>query len=140
MTLTRPDLRTGCGLEPVKFGVRFVPNYLADSLTEEFDLVINTLSMSEMSEYQVRKYIEVMKNSWLRNGGVLFEQNQDNRHLGFLFAQEIIETEFPFRTKLADGNKGLRNGYPNAWSMHPMSFKVLASAKYKADNEQIDLL
>jgi hypothetical protein len=127
MTLTRPDLRVGCGLKQVKFGVRFVPNHLAESLDEDFDLIINTLSLSEMSEYQVHKYIEIMKKSWLRNGGILFEQNQDNRHLGYLFAQEIIGTEFPFRVKLSDGIERLRNGYPNAWSMRSISDEVHAA-------------
>jgi hypothetical protein len=123
-TLTRPDLCSVAGLEQTKYGVRFVPNYLADSLNEEFDLLINTLSMSEMSEYQVRKYVDIMKNVWLRNGGMFFEQNHDNRHLGFLFAQDIIATEFIFRTKLFDENTGFRNGKPNIWSMHPIELEA----------------
>ena len=56
--------------------------------------------------------------------GMFFEQNHDNRHLGFLFAQDIIATEFIFRTKLFDENTGFRNGKPNIWSMHPIELEA----------------
>src|ERR1051326_7515888 len=65
LSLSRPDVRTGWGLDAVPFGLRFVPNYQAASLREPFDLVINTLSMSEMSIPQVRHYASLIKGEWL---------------------------------------------------------------------------
>jgi hypothetical protein len=43
-------------------------------------LVINTLSMSEMSEHQVRTYA-VGISKLIGTHGAFFEWNQDNRHL-----------------------------------------------------------
>jgi hypothetical protein len=115
LSLTRPDIKTGFGLNETKCGVRFLPNYMAEQLEDAFDLVINTLSMSEMSEYQVRKYAQLIKTSWLNKGGIFFEQNQDNTHINLPFAQQILMSEFPHRTAIGKGET-LRNGYPNAWS------------------------
>jgi hypothetical protein len=117
LSLGRPDLETGWGPRPVPYGFRFVPNYQADALSESFDLIVNTLSMSEMSEGQVRHYAALMKSHWLQEGGLFFEQNQDNRHLGLLCAQDVLAREFPFRKRLADGEAGLHKGVPNVWSL-----------------------
>jgi len=136
LTLTRPDLRMATGPDPETFDIRFVPNYRADSVNEAFDLVINTLSMSEMSEYQVRRYLAIMKKTWLRQGGLFFEQNQDNRQVGFLFAREIIGTVLPFRTELFDGAGGFRNGYPIIWSTGPI---VLGDWRPKDPVSQLDI-
>jgi hypothetical protein len=120
LSLSRPDVRTGWGLDAVPFGLRFVPNYQAASLREPFDLVINTLSMSEMSIPQVRHYASLIKGEWLAKRGLFFEQNQDNRHMGLICAQDIFAEEF------ADGRPvTLRAGKPlhgiaNLWSLRPI--------------------
>jgi len=99
---------------------QFIPNYQAERLKQPFDLVINTLSMSEMSEYQVRTYLRFMKTRWLQQGGIFFEQNQNNLHMGLLAAEDIIATELPHRKKLREGAT-LRNGSPNLWSLEPIN-------------------
>jgi hypothetical protein len=106
--------------------VRFVPNYKAGELDQPFDLIINTLSMSEMSEYQVRTYLALMKTYWLKKGGLFFEQNQDNLHIGLLKAQDIIATELPHHMALG-GGQPLRNGYPNLWSLQPIDLNKKVS-------------
>ena len=71
---------------------RVLANYEFPTLVqdgERFDLVINTLSMSEMSGPQVRSYCEGI-GSLIGDGGAFFEQNQDNRSVGMLNAQDII--------------------------------------------------
>ena len=115
--LTRPDLRLGWGGEPVPFGVRFIANYAADALQEPFDLVINTLSMGEMSEVQVRHYIALLKAHWLAEDGLFFEQNQDNRHLGYLCAADILAEELPQRKRLMLPMHGLQKGVASLWSL-----------------------
>jgi hypothetical protein len=117
LALTRPDLRLGWGGEPVPFGFRFVPNYAADALQEPFDLVINTLSMSEMSEVQVRHYISLLKSHWLAADGLFFEQNQDNRHIGLLCAGDILAEELPQRKRLTLPAHGLQKGVASLWSL-----------------------
>jgi len=119
LSLTRPDVRTATGLVPAPAGFRFIPNYLAEDLTEPFDLVINTLSMSEMSEFQVRRYADLLKQHWLAEGGLFFEQNQDNRWMGLQCAEDLFATEFPERLSLKRDGQPYRNGSPNIWSMSP---------------------
>lgn len=120
VSLTRPDLRTTAGLDPAPHGVRFVPNYMAENLAESFDLVINTLSMSEMSEYQVNRYIALMKTQWLKEGGLFFEQNTDERDRGFVCAEDLIRKEFPKHLFLRIEGNCLRHGSPNVWSLQPI--------------------
>ena len=120
LSLTRPDIKTDFGLNEVNYGIRFLPNYMAQQLDGSFDLIINTLSMSEMTEYQVRKYAHLIKTSWLKKGGIFFEQNQDNTHINLLFAQQILMSEFSHRTAI-NRVETLRNGYPNVWSNDPIT-------------------
>ena len=139
LSLTRPDIKTGFGLNEIKYGVQFLPNYMAEQLNGSFDLIINTLSMSEMTEYQVRKYAHLIKTSWLKKGGIFFEQNQDNTHINLLFAQQILMSEFSHRTAINRGET-LRNGYPNVWSndfvtLHEKRRTVLAEASGPAPGE-----
>lgn len=119
LSLTRPDLRTSAGFSHAPRGIRFIPNYLAEGLTEPFDLVINTLSMSEMSEFQVRRYVELLKQHWLAEGGLFFEQNQDNRPLGLQCAEDLFAGEFARRLSLKTEGQRFRNGSPNIWSLFP---------------------
>ena len=120
LSLSRPDVSTGWGMKAVPFGLRFVPNYQADFLQEPFDFVINTLSMSEMSIPQVRHYVSLMKSQWLQRDSLFFEQNQDNRHMGLLCAQDIFAEEFPTRKHLSIAGEKLHHGMPNLWSLGPI--------------------
>lgn len=127
LSLTRPDVATSFGLNPAKHGARFVPNYMAQQLDEPFDLVINTLSMSEMSEYQVRRYVQLMKTKWLVNGGLFFEQNQTGSPIGLLCAADIFAGEFPQRINLNPANAVLRQGMPNIWSLEPARLEPVSA-------------
>ena len=120
LTLTMPDMPTSFGLNPVKYGIRFIPNFMSEQLEDPFDLVINTLSMSEMSACQVERYVDLIRNIWIRDDGLFFEQNQDNRAMGLLFAQELFASKFPERLNLNPGGVAHRNGYANIWSNHPI--------------------
>jgi hypothetical protein len=136
LSLTRPDLTTTAGLANAKHGVRFVPNYMAEQLTEPFDLVINTLSMSEMSEYQIKKYASLMKAHWLTDRGMFFEQNQDNRAGGLQCAESVLQPEFPDRANLRSHRGRLTNGSPNIWSLAPIRLRArrfVSSRKRQAD-------
>jgi hypothetical protein len=101
------------GLSDVAF--RAVPNYAADALQEPFDLVINTLSMSEMSAEQVRHYTGLMRKYWLSEGGVFFEQNHDNRTIGLLNAQDLIAGGLPYRRAIETPYR--YRGQAHLWSL-----------------------
>jgi hypothetical protein len=118
--LTLPGVPMELGLGAVASGIRFVPNYMAEELSDSFDLVINTLSMSEMTEHQVRKYAHLMRRQWLAEDGLFFEQNQDNRHIGLLFAQEVLATIFEYHYPLHPAGAPLPQGYPSVWSINPL--------------------
>jgi hypothetical protein len=80
--LITPDNLADLGKDAA--GFTFVPNFLFDDCCAaglELDLVINTLSMSEMTEKQVRYYCKGISRLIGRRG-VFFEQNQDNSVLG----------------------------------------------------------
>ncbi len=130
LSLSRPDVRTGWGVDArVPFGLRFIPNYQADAVEESFDLVINTLSMSEMSIPQVRHYVSLMKTNWIKKQGLFFEQNQDNRHLGLICAQDIFAEEFHSRKSVSlTGKTLLHHGMANLWSLGPIDLPGCRSA------------
>jgi len=101
-------------------GTRFLPNYEFPKLVqdnEQFDLVINTLSMTEMSEQQVRAYCEGIK-TLIGSSGVFFEQNQDGRTVGLLNARDIVRDYFPREELL--GGPGMKpiitQGFATIWS------------------------
>ncbi|MCP5489907.1 MAG: putative sugar O-methyltransferase [Chlamydiales bacterium] len=100
-----------------KADFRYVPNYAAHTLEEDFDLVINTLSMSEMTEYQIKTYIDLMKSFWLVKRGIFFEQNQDNRHLGWTKASIVIQKDLFLEHTLDPHTNGFRQGVPNIWRL-----------------------
>jgi hypothetical protein len=129
LSLARPDLASSFGLEPAPFGLRFVPNYMAGRLEDSFDLVINTLSMSEMSQHQVETYVDLMTKTWLTDGGLFFEQNQDNRHMGLICAQDIFASHFPERLRLGASDRPLRHGMPNVWSLAPIGLTAQSVAR-----------
>ncbi len=103
-------------------GFTFVPNFLFDdcrSMDLEFDLVINTLSMSEMTEAQVRYYCQGI-SQLLGRRGVFFEQNQDNRSLGWLDARSLIGNHFRLCIPLKSHTLPTTQGNAHLWADVPV--------------------
>ena len=99
---------------------RFLANYeFPDMLhrAEACDLVINTLSMSEMSEQQIRAYCVGIRKL-VGAHGAFFEQNQDNTTVGMLNAQQIIAEYFPHHEEFggpSDRQTHRMQGFANVW-------------------------
>ncbi len=106
-------------------GFTFVPNFLFDKVAGsgiQFDLALNTLSMSEMAPEQVHYYCQGIKKL-LAPDGVFFEQNQDNRHLGKLDARTLITEHFSHKVELDSKLvPGLTQGRAHLWSTNPITF------------------
>ncbi|MBS0649706.1 MAG: putative sugar O-methyltransferase [Verrucomicrobia bacterium] len=92
----------------------YVSNIDADKITDSFDLVINTLSMSEMKSEVINWYISLIQDRWIRDGGVFFEENQDNTRLGMQNAQDIIKNKL-IRVQSHQGLP-LLQGHANVWT------------------------
>ena len=109
-------------LVPATPGCTFVPNYLFDKVIEthvDFDLAINTLSMSEMDEEQVEYYCRGL-NHLLATEGVFFEQNHDNKPVGRLNAKKIIARHFEKRQEIhSRAARALIQGRTHLWSRDP---------------------
>jgi hypothetical protein len=93
--------------------VNLLPNYLFDRLSLPFDLVINTLSMSEMSERQIAHYAAGISRL-LNTSGVFFEQNRDNRHMGLQYCKPIIAKYLRGRAPAGFGANGAADLWSNA--------------------------
>jgi hypothetical protein len=119
LSLCLPDQRASIGeVEAPRFGLRFVPNYMAQALNEEFDLVVNTLSLSEMSVPQIQTYAELIARRWLTQGGLFFEQNQDNRKVGLPNAADVLARYFAHEL-IGERPPDLIKGAPHLWAMRP---------------------
>ncbi len=101
------------GIWPRQSTVTLVPNYRFDELRGPFDLIINTLSMAEMSEYQVRYYASRIRGL-LAPGGAFFEQNQDNSSVGMLNAKPII-AEYLDGAEIQSKHSARVNGAAHLW-------------------------
>ena len=97
-------------------GLRFVPNYMAYAVDEQFDLVINTLSLSEMGVPQIRAYAELTARHWIANGGLFFEQNQDNRKIGLMEdLPKVLADYFPYQL-IEQQPRDVIKGTPHIWA------------------------
>ncbi|MCP5157909.1 MAG: putative sugar O-methyltransferase [Gammaproteobacteria bacterium] len=94
-------------LSDLDFDILLEKNYHAD-------LVINTLSMSEMTEVQVRRYCKGIAKLIGRNG-FFFEQNQNNIHCGMLNASDIINEYFVKCTPIYSSIFNLTQGAAHIW-------------------------
>lgn len=106
-------------------GFLFIPNHLMDDLAVAapggFDLAINTLSFSEMTVPQVRWYGERLAHL-LGTRGVLFEQNQDNRHCGMIYAKDYLGESFRDRHTITLRTiRTLSEGVADIWSNATLS-------------------
>lgn len=122
LSLSTPKRQHSFG-EAAQDGFTFMPNYMIDRLSGEFDLVINTLSFSEMSEHQLRIYAQKI-SQLLGPDGMLFEQNQDNRHLGLLEAPTVLSEFFPSRRPIRGLSVVTTQGCANLWVNRPAILPV----------------
>lgn len=100
--------------------ITLVPNYLFGDLVDEgqtFDLVINVLSLSEMSRHQIEVYGRGIAQM-IGADGVFFEQNQDNLHLaGFTYVPDVMSNILPWRADIDPaGDIPLTQGPPRLWA------------------------
>ena len=105
-------------------GVSLLPNYRLHALLEQnasFDLVINTLSMSEMSAHQVGVYAAAIARM-TGTSGLFFEQNQDNRAIGLIDCEDHIRDHFACHRRLNPVLSDAAQGRTNLWSMASPSF------------------
>jgi hypothetical protein len=123
LSLNLPDHKAGFG-EEAPHGFTFLPNDMLDKLKGEFDLVVNTLSFSEFSEFQLRFYLEKIRD--IIKDGILFEQNTDARHLGLLCAEDIIREYFDVSRviKLRSARR-TSEGTSHVWSNKPLMLEPL---------------
>ena len=102
--------------------MRFVPNYAFDRVTRDAfpaDLVINTLSFSEMTAPQVEYYAERAR-LLIGDDGLLFEQNQDNRPIGHIYCKQILERAFPYRGRTDPVTMVMYLGEADFWANRPV--------------------
>jgi hypothetical protein len=113
-------------------GVALLPNHMMHRLTEtnlNFDLVINTLSMSEMTEVQVRAYAIAIARL-IGKSGVFFEQNQDNRHLGWIDCKDHIRDYFSWSRRLQSRLAAMTEGRADLWAnVEPPLLPIIVPAK-----------
>ena len=106
--------------------VVYVPNYKFDEWLERnrapVQLAINTLSLVEMSDSQMRYYAEKIGLA-IGKTGVFFEQNHDGRWLGLRESKRLLRSHFPFGTELKPRTiPCLLNGRADLWANMPLSF------------------
>ncbi len=97
-----------------KPGINLLPNYFFPSLNFPFDLIINTLSLSEMSVHQIEVYAAGI-SKLIGKSGAFFEQNQDNRHIGLNYSKPIVTRYFKSRATI-DAQLPIHNGIADIWT------------------------
>ena len=105
------DLAPRAGAE-----ICLLPNYLAQSALADasFDLVVNTLSMSEMCPHQVAIYGAMISKAIGRNG-FFFEQNFDLRHRGLIDCKDYLWPCFRRFGRVPKLSKKLDHGRTTIW-------------------------
>ncbi len=106
LAVARPDLETHLAsmTSPETDALdrfHFLPNYVLPELAHDlrFDLVINTLSLSEMSVRQIERYGALI-SQMISGTGIFFEQNQDNLKEGLANCKTHLPQHFLVRTEV----------------------------------------
>ncbi len=114
LALNRPDCPLGLA-KKAPLGFTMMPNYMFSNIQEQFDLVINTLSFTEMSEYQFRTYAKGITK--LSPEGILFEQNMNNAPNGGTSSPNILREYFAHEKVLEPvALRDLTQGEARIWS------------------------
>jgi hypothetical protein len=136
LSVTLPDLWRGiypnCGA-CAEEGMFLIPNHRFEEFTKsgrKVDLVINMMSLSEMPEVQI-KYYGRKVSELVAEDGVFFEQNYDNRHLGWTYAKEYMPSFFKVRDDLGDS---LNRGHTHLWANADAVFAAIAAERPGANS------
>jgi hypothetical protein len=111
--------------------VEIIPNYFFGDLVgsgRTYDLAINVLSMSEMSDYQIEGYGRGL-SAILGRDGLFFEQNQDNRHVGLTYTFDTLAQLFPYHLDIDPQSIPLMLGKPRLWANLPVNVLGLEMPK-----------
>lgn len=97
--------------------IHFVPNYAFPVVApgKRFDLVINTLSMSELSPHQVQTYGAMISRA-IGGTGLFFEQNYDNTPQGLINCKDHLPRHFLRRSRPKEAPFFLAQGEMDVWS------------------------
>jgi len=98
-------------------GFYFMPNYALPLAMQgrRCDLVINTLSLSELSQHQICRYGEIVSRL-IGGEGAFFEQNFDNTADGMEDCKKYLPRYFMRRTTAQPEGIILVQGQPDLWS------------------------
>lgn len=126
LALARPDLGTHVASTQSSAvdaldAFHFLPNYVLPQIAQSvrFDLVINTLSLSEMSIAQIDRYGALI-SEMISGTGLFFEQNQDNVPIGFANCKLHLPRHFLTRTKIDPPPFALSQGRVDIWANHKL--------------------
>jgi hypothetical protein len=108
------DVRFGQASDPILW---LLPNYMFLELAGPFDLVINTLSLAEMSSHQADTYAAGISRL-IGASGAFFEQNTNNERLGFLDVKKLLPTHLRHRHSAAE--YPLIGGHADLWANRPL--------------------
>jgi len=99
-------------------GFSFLPNMYADlvsALAKPADLVLNTLSLSEMSDAQIHDYCRLASDA-IGSEGIFFEQNHQSNHAGpGGIPPQYLRNLKSFSTSLLPESFPKRRGDANLW-------------------------
>lgn len=121
-----PDYVHSFDLNEKGAAIVYVPNYKFDEWLRlnpsAVGLAINTLSLVEMNDMQMRYYAEKLSLA-VGKSGVFFEQNHDGRWLGLRESKQLLRSHFPFGTELKPRTiPCLLNGRADLWANIPLGF------------------
>lgn len=122
LSVACPDLATHVvseeepGTEAIE-AFHFLPNYALPVFARDyrFDLVINTLSLAEMTAEQVSRYGELVARM-ISGSGMFFEQNRDNTPVGGVNCKELLQRHFLRRNHLPLPPFSALQGRIDVWS------------------------
>ena len=108
-------------------GFNYVPNYMFDEWIKQnpegTDLAINTLSLVEMTDAQMRFYADRIQTC-IGDDGVFFEQNHDGRWRGLRECKTLLACVFPYRLRLHSQTiPVVLSGPADLWANTPIKLK-----------------
>jgi hypothetical protein len=104
--------------------IELVPNYLFGNLASSrrtYDLAINVLSMSEMTEFQVENYGRGLARLLRPPNGLFFEQSHDTPPVNLTSTANVLAKAFPFCLNVAVPGLPITQGAARLWANSKVS-------------------